>query len=124
MRLTSAMVFSLVGGGMVGVSVRALVGGGMVGGVMRLGVRSAWRRWLVVAQAHIRGAQTDLGVAIRVAPSTRRGRADAPAVFDLARFWLRLRRFRRLLYMRRCGGRVMSGFRLAGWRDATTMAHI
>ena len=51
---------------MVGVSVRALVGGGMVGGVMRLGVRSAWRRWFVVAQAHIRGAQSDLGVAIPV----------------------------------------------------------
>ena len=130
-RPTSAVVFAvfvLVGGGVVGVSVRAIVGSGVafsvVGGVVRLGVRSAWRRWLVVAQAHIRGAQSDPSVAIRVAPSTRRGRADAPAVLDFARCFLRMRRFGRPFGMRRCGGGVMSGFCLAGRRNAATLAHV
>lgn len=53
-------VFVLVGGGMMGVSMRAIIGSGMafsvVGGMVRLGVRSAWRRRTVVAHAHVGGA--------------------------------------------------------------------
>ena len=126
-RPTSAVVcavFVLVCGGMVGVSMRAIVGSGVAFSVVGGVVRSAWRRWFVVAQAHIRGAQSDLSVAIRVAPSRGRGRADAPAVFDLARSRLRVRRFGWPFDMRRCGRGVMNGLCLAGRRNAATFAHI
>ena len=73
---TTAVVFTvlaLVGGGMGGVG--EIVGSGMafmmVRGVMRLGVRTAWWRWTVVALAHVGGAQSDFCVAICVAPSAR-----------------------------------------------------